>query len=221
MSERKVIQKYYPPDFDPSALTRRKGGPKQTGPKFVPVRLMAPFSMCCTRCGEYIAKGRKFNARKQVTDELYLAIKIIRFYIRCTRCSGEITFKTDPRNNDYTCEQGAKRNFEPWRDQDAVEETDEQRLDRLEADEADDDTQDTDAMAQLEAKRNDVTTEMAIADALDKIRTRNARIERADHQGAEQDNTDDIDEERRKQDDEDAEAARKAFLASDGQRSDG
>ena len=76
---------------------------------------MAPFSMKCTACGEYIYKGRKFNARKETTDEKYLKIQIYRFYIRCTRCSGEITFKTDPKNMDYTCERGAKRNFEPWR----------------------------------------------------------------------------------------------------------
>ena len=64
------------------------------------------------REGEYIYKGRKFNARKETTEEKYLAIPVFRFYIRCTRCSGEITFKTDPKNMDYTCERGAKRNFE-------------------------------------------------------------------------------------------------------------
>lgn len=43
---------------------------------------MAPFGMKCIACGEFIYKGRKFNARKETTDETYYAIKIYRFYIR-------------------------------------------------------------------------------------------------------------------------------------------
>ena len=41
---------------------------------------------------------------------------------RSTLCSAEITFKTDPKNTDYAAEHGASRNFEPWRDEKAVEE---------------------------------------------------------------------------------------------------
>ena len=85
MSERKVLQKWYPADFDPSKIQRTRG-PKQVGPKTQTVRLMAPFSMKCTSCGEYIYKGRKFNARKETTDDKYVGITIYRFYIRCTRC---------------------------------------------------------------------------------------------------------------------------------------
>lgn len=48
------------PDFDPRELGRKRG-PKQTGPKTQAVRIMAPFSMKCTSCGEYIYKGRKFK----------------------------------------------------------------------------------------------------------------------------------------------------------------
>lgn len=219
MSERKVIQKYYPPDFDPSAITRTKG-PKQVGPKTIPVRLMAPFSMRCTYCGEYIYKGRKFNARKETTEEVYYQIKIFRFYIKCTRCSGEITFKTDPRNGDYTSEKGAKRNFEPWRDQSAIEETDEQRLDRLERDEAEDQEREGDAMDELEGKLNDQKTEMAIADALDEIRTRNARIERGERDGKEEtvDLQEAKDEAKARQEREDEEAAKKAFMTAEGEK---
>jgi hypothetical protein len=178
MSERKVLQKYYPPDWDPSKIERRRG-PKQTGPKVQTVRLMAPFSMKCTSCGEYIYKGRKFNARKETTEEKYYAITIYRFYIRCTRCSAEITFKTDPKNMDYECERGARRNFEPWREAKLAEETEEERLDRLEREE-----NERDVMKELEQKTMDAKTEMAIADALDEVRTRNAARERADVEGA-------------------------------------
>lgn len=180
MSERKVLSKYYPPDFDPRQLQRKKHGPKPAGPKVQTVRLMAPFSMKCTSCGEYIYKGRKFNARKETPEEeRYLGIQIYRFYIRCTRCSAEITFKTDPKNQDYTCERGAKRSTEPWRRGVDEDETDEQRLDRLEKEE-----EERNAMEELEAKTVDAKREMAVADALDEIRTRNARLERADRDGA-------------------------------------
>ena len=43
--------KYYPPDFDPSAITRTPKHLRNTGPKVITVRLMAPFSMKCTHCG--------------------------------------------------------------------------------------------------------------------------------------------------------------------------
>jgi hypothetical protein len=52
--------------------------------------------------------------------QTYLGIQIFRFYFKCTKCSAEITFKTDPQNSDYMVESGASRNFEPWREQDEV-----------------------------------------------------------------------------------------------------
>ena len=217
MSERKVLQKYYPPDFDPSKIARSRV-PKNVGPKVMTVRLMAPFSMKCMSCGEYIYKGRKFNSRKETTDEKYLNIPIYRFYIRCTRCSAEITFKTDPKGMDYTCERGAKRNFEVWRkadgdDDDHKLETDEERLDRLEAEEAE-----RGAMEVLEGKVVDAKREMEIADALDEIRTRNARIQRAEGKG-EVDNVLEqaerarleLELEKRRVEAEDEETARRAF----------
>ncbi|KAF4556566.1 Pre-mRNA-splicing factor cwf16-like protein [Elsinoe fawcettii] len=211
MSERKVLQKYFPPDWDPSKIARVKG-PKSTGPKVQTVRLMAPFSMKCTVCGEYIYKGRKFNARKETTDMKYYNITIYRFYIKCTRCSGEITFRTDPKNMDYECEKGAKRNFEPWRESKLAEETEEERLDRLEKEEAE-----RDAMKELEQKTVDAKTEMQIADALDEIRMRNARNERAGKE-AEVVVKDVVDEDRERQEREDEEAARKAFMAATGEK---
>ncbi|OCH95206.1 DUF572-domain-containing protein [Obba rivulosa] len=166
MSERKVLNKYFPPDFDPSLIPRRKQ-PKNSQQV---VRLMAPFSMRCNTCGEYIYKGKKFNARKETVEgEDYYGIKIFRFYIKCTLCSAEITFKTDPKNTDYTAEHGASRNFEPWREEKAVEEED--RLAKLEEEE-------NNPMKALENRTVDSKREMDILDALQDIRARNARNER-------------------------------------------
>ncbi|KAF9228788.1 DUF572-domain-containing protein [Gyrodon lividus] len=166
MSERKVLNKYFPPDFDPSLIPRRKG-PKNSQQV---VRLMAPFSMRCNTCGEYVYKGKKFNARKETVEgEDYYGIKIFRFYIKCTLCSAEITFKTDPKNTDYTAEHGASRNFEPWREEKVVEEED--RLARLEEEE-------NNPMKALENRTVDAKREMDILDALQDIRAKNARNER-------------------------------------------
>lgn len=219
MSERKVLSKYYPPDFDPAQLNKKSRKPKKAGPVVQVVRLMAPVNMRCTRCGEYIYKGRKFNARKETPQDNYLGVQIYRFYIRCTRCSGEIIFCSDPKNQDYTVVSGAKRNVEPWHR--SIEETDEQRLDRLEAEEAEANGEaaaEQNRMEELEAKTLEARREMDVADALDEIRTRNARLARADHR----DHLEAValarpsdDEERlRLQDLEDAEAARQAFAAA-------
>lgn len=168
MSERKVLNKYFPPDFDPALIPRRKM-PKDQQHK---VRLMTPFSMRCETCGEYIYKGKKFNARKETVEgETYHSILIFRFYIRCPRCAAEITFKTDPKNADYVAEHGITRNFEPWRDEDAA--TQEKQEEKLLAEE-------NNPLKALENRTLDSKRELEIMEGLDEIRTRNARLERMD-----------------------------------------
>lgn len=71
------------------------------------------------------------------------------------------------------------------------------------------------AMAELEAKTADAKREMAVADALDEIRSRNARIEKAKRDGVDLDGesglTSKAEEERLRLEREDEEAARRAF----------
>uniref|UniRef100_A0A1I8EAI7 Splicing factor YJU2 n=1 Tax=Wuchereria bancrofti TaxID=6293 RepID=A0A1I8EAI7_WUCBA len=135
-TERKVFQKYYPPDFDPSKIPRAKG---QRNRQFVQ-RVMAPYNMQCDTCHEYIYKGKKFNMRRETAEgETYLGLKIFRFYFRlvllsdfifrlvsqieklllfqnlCPNCLAEITFKTDLENCDYRQEHGATRLFEAFK----------------------------------------------------------------------------------------------------------
>lgn len=175
MSERKVINKYYPPDFDPNKANRNRHGKghKRT------VRLMAPYSMQCNSCGEFIYKGKKFNARKEIVQgDTYYGIPIYRFYIKCTRCTSEITFRTDPKNTDYAAEHGATRNFEPWRENDKPK-ADVNKITIIMSDEEEDEPE-IDPMKALEQRTIESQREMEIMDALQDIRMRNARHERVD-----------------------------------------
>lgn len=117
MGERKVLNKYFPPDFDPAKMPKGKFDPF----KQIEVRMMLPFSIQCTKCGEFMYRGKKFNSRKEdVHGEEYKGIRKYRFYIKCVTCNSEITFKTDPEHEDYQMESGATRNFEVYREQEKV-----------------------------------------------------------------------------------------------------
>jgi Saf4/Yju2 protein len=173
--------------------------------------------MRCNTCGEYIYRGKKFNARKEDSQENYLGIKIFRFYIRCTRCSAEITFKTDPKNMDYEAERGASRNFEPWREE-KTEETEEERFARIE--------EEANPMKQLEVKQMDSKREMELMDALDQVRASNARIDKAQREMdpdtilklVRKDDEGDVKEtEEERLAREDAEIAKRAFEGADGE----
>ncbi|KAJ9560697.1 hypothetical protein OSB04_005857 [Centaurea solstitialis] len=161
MGERKVQNKYYPPDFDPAII------PKSHRNRQIKVTTMLPMSIRCSTCGNYMYKGTKFNVRKEdVIGETYRGMKIFRFYYKCTRCSAEITIKTDPQNSDYVVESGAARNFEPWRAEDEV--ADEKQRKRV-AEEM------GDAMKSLENRTRDSKREMDILSAIDETKSIKAR----------------------------------------------
>ena len=169
MSERKVLNKYYPPDFDPSKVPKSKVKRNAT----FEIRLMAPCNMRCTTCGEYIYKGRKFNARKEDVDDMnYLGLRIYRFYIKCTACVSEICFRTDPASTDYVIEAGATRNFEALRKAEEIAEKEENaRKEELE----------NNPMKLLEERTAASKNEMEIAESLDELRELNRRTVAIDY----------------------------------------
>ena len=67
-----MLNKYYPPDFDPAKLPRGKR-PEHNSMK---VRMMLPMSVQCQTCGTFMYKGTKFNMKKEdVDNETYLGIQ--------------------------------------------------------------------------------------------------------------------------------------------------
>ncbi|XP_031703907.1 splicing factor YJU2 isoform X1 [Anarrhichthys ocellatus] len=164
-------QKYYPPDFDPAKIPKLKL-PKDR--QYV-VRLMAPFNMRCKTCGEYIYKGKKFNARKEtVMNELYMGLPIFRFYIKCTRCLAEITFKTDPENTDYAMEHGATRNFQAEK---LIEEEEKRVVQEREEEEL------NNPMKVLENRTKDSKMEMEVLENLQELKELNQRQAQVDFEG--------------------------------------
>jgi len=163
MGERKVQCKYFPPDFDPKLLPKRHSFKDEQ----IKVRVMLPFTVCCSCCGEFIYKGTKFTSRKEdVPDEDYLGLRIFRFYIKCPMCLQEIVFKTDPKNSDYALEVGGTRNFEPWKQSDEIENLMKQEREHEEK---------GDAMKALENRTLECKREMDILDGLEEIVDRNSR----------------------------------------------
>ncbi|KAH8584479.1 Yju2p cwf16-like Zn finger [Cryptosporidium sp. chipmunk genotype I] len=122
MSERKVLNRYFPPDFDPKKLEESKKLLKKSKPnrkgggyrkkKLLNIRMLYPFTIRCNGCEVYHYVGTKFNSKvEKVQNESYLGIPIWRFYGRCTQCGNVIVFKTDPKSGEYILESGAKQNF--------------------------------------------------------------------------------------------------------------
>ncbi|XP_035663041.1 splicing factor YJU2-like [Branchiostoma floridae] len=190
MSERKVLNKYYPPDFDPSKLPKLKL-PKER--QYV-VRLMAPCNMRCQTCGEYIYKGKKFNARKETVQNMtYLGLRIFRFYIKCPRCCAEISFRTDPESTDYVVEQGATRNFQAM---EMVEKEEERAQKEREEEEL------NNPMKVLENRTKDSKYEMDILENLEELRDLNQRQAKVDFEAMLQQNAQSAEERRRLQEEE-------------------
>lgn len=164
MSERKVINKWLDPEFDPSKVVVEKKLQKTS----CGIRMMLPMTVSCLNCGNYMGIGTKFNMRLEtVLDEDYLGIKIYRFYFKCTKCFVEVTFKTDPKNHDYVCEWGLKKKPQYWKDIELAEE----EYKSAKAKEMKDD-----AMKSLEYKKEDTKIEMDILDAIDQVKSLNKKL---------------------------------------------
>ncbi|KAM7534166.1 hypothetical protein Aperf_G00000112004 [Anoplocephala perfoliata] len=164
MTERKVLNKYFPPDYDPSKIPRLKRGSKS---RQFNIRTMAPFNMRCLTCNGYIYKAKKFNSRMETAEGVdYLGLRHYRFYIRCPGCCAEIIWRTDLESNDYVIESGAKRNFEALK---TAEEMEAKKAAQEEEELA------NNPMKLLEKRTNQSKYEMETAEAIDDLKEMNKR----------------------------------------------
>ncbi|KAI3871447.1 hypothetical protein MKX03_025908 [Papaver bracteatum] len=83
MDEKKVLNTYFLPYFDPTKLPKRSRYPKQ-------LRIMLPMSIWRETCGNHMSQGTKvISYKKHVADETYLGMQVSRFYFKCTSCEAE------------------------------------------------------------------------------------------------------------------------------------
>lgn len=132
----------------------------------------------------------------------------------CANLALRIIFRTDPATTDYTMVSGAIRNMEPWRNRETEKETMDEKLDRLEREEAEaagEEQEEKNAMADLEARTQNAREEIEVADALDRIRMQNAARARASTQDVQDGMVYAAQQQLDDEDRLDAEAAQRAF----------
>ena len=140
----------------------------------VKMRAMLPMTICCTKCGEFIGKGTKYNCRLEVANnKSYLGIKVWRLYMKCTSCSIELTILTDPKNDDYQCESNCRSTFDSLKiEQDA--ETVEQLIKKSEK-------HDHDQIKHLQRKMQQEKYQMNLMDTIGQLQNINKNHAFIDH----------------------------------------
>lgn len=117
MADRKAINKYYPPDWDPSksgSINKyNKSHPlrhraKKIDQGILVVRFELPFNIWCLKCDNHIAMGVRYNAEKTKVGNYY-STPIHKFRMKCHLCDNYFEIQTDPAKFDYTILKGARK----------------------------------------------------------------------------------------------------------------
>lgn len=116
MADRKAVNKYYPPDWDPSKgsiNTYNKSHPLRARAKKIDkgilvVRFEMPFSIWCLKCENHIGMGVRYNAEKSKVGNYYTS-PIYQFKMKCHLCDNFFEIVTDPSKFDYVVKSGARR----------------------------------------------------------------------------------------------------------------
>uniref|UniRef100_F6YF99 Probable splicing factor YJU2B n=1 Tax=Ornithorhynchus anatinus TaxID=9258 RepID=F6YF99_ORNAN len=120
--ERKGVNKYYPPDFDPAkhgSLNRYQNShplrerARKLSQGILIIRFEMPYNIWCDGCKNHIGMGVRYNAEKKKVGNYYTT-PIYRFRMKCHLCVNYIEMQTDPANCDYVIVSGAQRKEERW-----------------------------------------------------------------------------------------------------------
>ena len=116
MGERKGVNKWYPPDYDPTkgGLNKWQGThalrerAKKIHLGILIIRFEMPYNIWCEGCGIHIGMGVRYNSEKRKVG-MYYTTPIYQFRMKCHLCPNHIEIKTDPGNLDYVIVSGARR----------------------------------------------------------------------------------------------------------------
>uniref|UniRef100_A0A3B4CNG6 Probable splicing factor YJU2B n=1 Tax=Pygocentrus nattereri TaxID=42514 RepID=A0A3B4CNG6_PYGNA len=122
MGERKGVNKYYPPDFDPAKHGSINGywnthplreRARKLSQGILIIRFEMPYNIWCDGCKNHIGMGVRYNAEKKKVGNYYTT-PIYRFRMKCHLCVNHIEMQTDPATCDYVIVSGARRKEERW-----------------------------------------------------------------------------------------------------------
>ncbi|BFY99769.1 hypothetical protein BsWGS_02809 [Bradybaena similaris] len=121
MAERKAVNKYYPPDWDPrkGSANKRVGQhplrdrAKKLSQGILVIRFELPYNIWCGGCGNHVGMGVRYNAEKSKVGNYY-STPIYKFRMKCHLCDNYFEIQTDPKNHDYVILCGARRKEQRW-----------------------------------------------------------------------------------------------------------
>ncbi|ESO94507.1 hypothetical protein LOTGIDRAFT_161207 [Lottia gigantea] len=154
MAERKSVNKYYPPDWDPTkgSVNKHVGQhplrdrAKKIKQGILVIRFEMPYNIWCGGCNAHIGMGVRYNAEKSKHGNYY-STPIYKFRMKCHLCDNYFEIQTDPQNHDYVILSGARRKEQRWDPKENGQiETEDKRTQKKMA---------TDAMFKLEHGSND------------------------------------------------------------------
>ncbi|KAF2351776.1 CWC16 protein [Trinorchestia longiramus] len=119
--ERKGVNKYYPPDYDPNKgglnkflgthALRERARKLHLG--ILIIRFEMPYNIWCDGCENHIGTGVRYNAEKKKVG-MYYTTPIYQFRMKCHLCDNHFEIRTDPANLDYEIISGARRQERRW-----------------------------------------------------------------------------------------------------------
>lgn len=121
MAERKSVNKYYPPDWDPSKGSVNKyvgqhplrDRARKLSQGILVIRFELPYNIWCGGCNSHVGMGVRYNAEKTKVGNYYTT-PIYKFRMKCHLCDNYFEIQTDPKNHDYVILCGARRKEQRW-----------------------------------------------------------------------------------------------------------